>query len=216
MPQTGPIIGFSVLPPRDLKRLILEQVACRREQVLMHADAALDHVYFPESGVVSVLAVYADGSVIEMATIGREGCTVSAGHVRRQKFFSAFFGANSRIAASRASSNRAWWPWRSSAASRRQGRWRLPIASEVIPCGPAMPPSSPPTIPSYLARPTSSRDLALRSRHNGRPWNVVDDDAPRVARGEMVARVVNQPSERFGDRDPRRLLPEEFNTHLGM
>jgi CRP-like cAMP-binding protein len=32
-------------------------------------------VFFPESGVVSVVAVYADGKVIEMATIGREGCT---------------------------------------------------------------------------------------------------------------------------------------------
>ena len=41
----------------------------------MDADSALDHIYFPNSGVVSVLAVYADGSVIEMATIGREGCT---------------------------------------------------------------------------------------------------------------------------------------------
>ncbi len=41
----------------------------------MDADSSLDHVFFPDSGVVSVLAVYADGSVIEMATIGREGCT---------------------------------------------------------------------------------------------------------------------------------------------
>src|SRR6201997_5406167 len=29
----------------------------------------------PTNGVVSVVAVYADGSIIEMATIGREGCT---------------------------------------------------------------------------------------------------------------------------------------------
>jgi CRP-like cAMP-binding protein len=53
----------------------LEHVACHREQVLIDADSALDHVYFPNSGVVSVLAVYADGNVIEMATIGREGYT---------------------------------------------------------------------------------------------------------------------------------------------
>jgi CRP-like cAMP-binding protein len=32
-------------------------------------------VYFPDSGVISVLAVYANGNIIEMATIGREGCT---------------------------------------------------------------------------------------------------------------------------------------------
>ena len=65
------------LPARNLKRLMpqLEQVSCQRAQVLMDADSALDHVFFPDSGVVSVVAVYADGSVIEMATIGREGCS---------------------------------------------------------------------------------------------------------------------------------------------
>jgi len=41
----------------------------------MDADSSLDHVFFPDSGVVSVVAVYADGNIIEMATIGREGCT---------------------------------------------------------------------------------------------------------------------------------------------
>jgi CRP-like cAMP-binding protein len=65
------------LPSRDLKRILpeLEHISCQREQVLMDADSALDYVFFPDSGVVSVLAVYADGSIIEMATIGREGCT---------------------------------------------------------------------------------------------------------------------------------------------
>jgi CRP-like cAMP-binding protein len=65
------------LPPSDLKRLMpeLEHIACHREQVLMDADTSLDHVFFPSSGVVSVVAVYADGSIIEMATVGREGCT---------------------------------------------------------------------------------------------------------------------------------------------
>jgi CRP-like cAMP-binding protein len=65
------------LPSRNLKRLMpeLEQIRCQRAQVLMDADSALDHVFFPDSGVVSVVAVYADGSVIEMATIGREGCS---------------------------------------------------------------------------------------------------------------------------------------------
>ena len=53
----------------------LEQIRCQREQVLMDADSSLHHVFFPDSGVVSVVAVYADGSIIEMATIGREGCT---------------------------------------------------------------------------------------------------------------------------------------------
>ena len=49
----------------------------------MDADNSLDHIFFPDSGVVSVVAVYADGSIIEMATVGREGCTG----------MQAFFGA---------------------------------------------------------------------------------------------------------------------------
>src|ERR1700690_1243850 len=65
------------LPSSNLKQLMpeLEHIRCQREQILMDADSSLDHVFFPDSGVVSVVAVYADGSIIEMATIGREGCT---------------------------------------------------------------------------------------------------------------------------------------------
>lgn len=65
------------LPSRNLKRLMpeLEHIRCQREQVLINADSSLEHIFFPDSGIISVLAVYADGKVIEMATIGREGCT---------------------------------------------------------------------------------------------------------------------------------------------
>jgi CRP-like cAMP-binding protein len=63
------------LPSRDLKRLMpdLKHIHCEYRQILMNADSSLDHVFFPDSGVVSVVAVYSDGSIIEMATIGREG-----------------------------------------------------------------------------------------------------------------------------------------------
>jgi len=65
------------LPVSVLKQLMpdLESIRCQRAQILMDADSALDFIYFPDSGVVSVLAVYANGTIIEMATIGREGCT---------------------------------------------------------------------------------------------------------------------------------------------
>jgi hypothetical protein len=49
----------------------------------MPHDYLHNHPQSPDSGVVSVVAFYADGSVIEMATIGREGCTG----------MQAFFGA---------------------------------------------------------------------------------------------------------------------------
>jgi CRP-like cAMP-binding protein len=65
------------LPASNLKRLMsqLELVPCERGRVLLDADSTLDDVFFPDSGVVSVVALYEDGSIIEMATIGREGCT---------------------------------------------------------------------------------------------------------------------------------------------
>ena len=52
----------------------LERVPCRREQILVDTDSPLDHIFFPDNGVVSVMAVFSDGGTIEMATIGREGC----------------------------------------------------------------------------------------------------------------------------------------------
>jgi CRP-like cAMP-binding protein len=61
----------------------LELIHCQRGQILLDVDASLDHVFFPNSGVISVVAVYADGNVIEMATVGREGCAP----------VKAFFGA---------------------------------------------------------------------------------------------------------------------------
>src|ERR1700693_1716404 len=65
------------LPSSNLKQLMpeLEHIRCQREQVLLDVDSSLEHVFFPDSGVVSVVAVYADGSIIETATVGREGCT---------------------------------------------------------------------------------------------------------------------------------------------
>jgi CRP-like cAMP-binding protein len=63
------------LPPRNLKQLSpkFEFIHCGQDQILLDIDASVDHVFFPNSGVISVVAVYADGNIIEMATIGREG-----------------------------------------------------------------------------------------------------------------------------------------------
>src|SRR5258708_40323805 len=65
------------LPSRNLKRLMpeLEHIRCQREQVLLDADSSLDHVFFPESGVISVVAVSLNKKIIELAAIGRERWT---------------------------------------------------------------------------------------------------------------------------------------------
>jgi CRP-like cAMP-binding protein len=78
------------LPERALVHVLpdLDFVECKREEVLIDADSTLDHIYFPDSGVISIVGVYPDGSIIEMATIGREGSTG----------FQAVFGARSSSA----------------------------------------------------------------------------------------------------------------------
>ena len=65
------------LPRREFERLKpdFESIECGYRDVLVDADGSLDHVYYPNSGVISVVAVYADGNTIEMATVGREGAT---------------------------------------------------------------------------------------------------------------------------------------------
>jgi CRP-like cAMP-binding protein len=63
------------LPVEERERLLRgskrEEMPARR--VLFEQDDAIETVYFPLSGVVSLVTLMRDGSVIEMATIGREG-----------------------------------------------------------------------------------------------------------------------------------------------
>jgi CRP-like cAMP-binding protein len=75
--QFAPNRLLLALPSSNLKQLMpeLELIRCEREQILVDVDSSLEHVFYPDSGVVSAVAVYSDGRVIETATIGREGCT---------------------------------------------------------------------------------------------------------------------------------------------
>jgi CRP-like cAMP-binding protein len=61
--------AFELLAPH------LESSDLPRGAVLNQPDQPLTRVHFPESGLVSVIAVYSDGNTIEMAAVGREGCT---------------------------------------------------------------------------------------------------------------------------------------------
>jgi CRP-like cAMP-binding protein len=73
--HTCQVIDFYALSPGNFKRIArhLETIPCEREQILIEADSSINHVFFPDSGVVSMMALYSDGSVVELATIGREG-----------------------------------------------------------------------------------------------------------------------------------------------
>jgi len=58
---------FELLAP------LLTTVSLSQGIVLAEPGDELDHVYFPHSGMLSLLAVMRDGKAIETATVGREG-----------------------------------------------------------------------------------------------------------------------------------------------
>jgi len=66
---------LAALPKQDLALLTphLKEVALAHGAVLQKQDEVIDHVYFPQDGIISLLAVMQQGNAIETATIGNEG-----------------------------------------------------------------------------------------------------------------------------------------------
>ena len=63
------------LPAVELKRLLprLERVSLEVREVVLDNDVPIEHVYFVESGVVSIVGILSDGTSVETATVGNEG-----------------------------------------------------------------------------------------------------------------------------------------------
>lgn len=63
------------LPPREFARLMpsLEPLELSVRQSIYEPDASIQHVYFPERGLISVVAMMDNGHSIEVGTIGTEG-----------------------------------------------------------------------------------------------------------------------------------------------
>lgn len=63
------------LPQSDLELIVphLTTVLLEQGQILIDAGSPVEHVYFPQTAVVSLLAVMAHGETIETATVGRNG-----------------------------------------------------------------------------------------------------------------------------------------------
>ena len=62
--------------PRDQFDLLaphLTAVSLQQGMFLAEPGDEFDHVYFPQNGMLSLLAVLRDGKAIETATVGREG-----------------------------------------------------------------------------------------------------------------------------------------------
>jgi CRP-like cAMP-binding protein len=66
---------LAALTKTDLSRLEphLEEVPLHQHQVLFEEGGPIKRAYFLHSGMVSFVSVFADGPVIETATVGREG-----------------------------------------------------------------------------------------------------------------------------------------------
>jgi CRP-like cAMP-binding protein len=74
-PKARENVLLAHLPRAELQRLQaqLELVSLQFRAVLYEPGETIHHVYFPLSGVVSMLAIMADGQGIELVTLGCEG-----------------------------------------------------------------------------------------------------------------------------------------------
>lgn len=66
---------LAALPGEEKGRLLpdLERVSLNVRGILYDLDDPIRYVYFPNSGVISILTVVDDGLTIEAGTVGREG-----------------------------------------------------------------------------------------------------------------------------------------------
>lgn len=72
---TNRILGSLAAPDYEQLRGTLSTHPLRMRETLQEAGDPVDFVYFPTSGIISVLTVMESGMMIEFATVGREGTT---------------------------------------------------------------------------------------------------------------------------------------------
>lgn len=74
-PRRNTILG--ALPPVEFARLLphLERVSLPRPTLLDGPGEEIGHVYFPVSGVASIVAIGVDGESVDTTMVGREGMT---------------------------------------------------------------------------------------------------------------------------------------------
>jgi CRP-like cAMP-binding protein len=83
---------LQICPPEDKALLapLLKTIHLPQGELLQEAGETIENIYFPHSGMISLLVVMRDGGGVEMATIGREGAV------------NAVAGLGGRISAARA------------------------------------------------------------------------------------------------------------------
>jgi CRP-like cAMP-binding protein len=72
---------LATFPPHDFSLLVphLRTTTLERGVMLHDVGEEIEHVYFPHSGMVSLVAVMQSGATVETATIGRGGVIACIG-----------------------------------------------------------------------------------------------------------------------------------------
>jgi len=76
--------------PRELFELMqhdFKQISLLQGQAIYEPGEQIDQIYFPQSGMISLLVVGKDGGAIETATIGREGAVGLHGAIGKRASF---------------------------------------------------------------------------------------------------------------------------------
>jgi CRP-like cAMP-binding protein len=80
---------LAALPPEALAMLDrdLKHVSLSQGQVVYEPGAPVDRIYFPRSGLISLLVVTRNGNTIEATTVGREGAVGLHGALGKRRSF---------------------------------------------------------------------------------------------------------------------------------
>lgn len=81
--------------PREMLELMgrdLRQISFPQGMAIYEPGAPIDEIYFPQSGMLSLLVVASDGGAIETATIGREGAVGLHGALGKRLSFTRATG----------------------------------------------------------------------------------------------------------------------------
>ncbi len=79
MPDEGEVFVrnrlLAALPTKQRARLLekLEPVSLRLKEIVYDVNQPISHVYFPNTGVFSLLTIMGDGTAVEVGTVGNEG-----------------------------------------------------------------------------------------------------------------------------------------------
>src|SRR6266542_2106453 len=88
---TRPVGSSSITSPADCwGHRHLREVLIEQGQTLEHPGQTVDRVYFPQSGLISLIVAMAEDAALEVSVVGHEGAIgMAAGLVSRISFIRA-------------------------------------------------------------------------------------------------------------------------------